>query len=196
MGLEDAYSDGHGVTVGTSCRRPSRYEGFRLNLAGTRLSPRFAKLFLLAACAFFSLLPDADAVFGIVFSSFSNLGSYHNNLSHSLLVGILVAAVGGMIFPVLTGARYRYGFLFALVCYEIHVLLDYVTVGRGVMAFWPLTDARFQSPVKLFFGLHWSQPLNFAAHAQTIVNELAFALALYLSVPAVAAPGGANTSRV
>ncbi|NIV75262.1 MAG: hypothetical protein GWN37_10615, partial [Gammaproteobacteria bacterium] len=45
-------------------------------------------------------------------------------------------------------------FLLTLVCYELHVLLDYLTVGRGVMLLWPLSAERFAPPIYLFYGLH------------------------------------------
>ena len=34
-------------------------------------------------------------------------------------------------------------FALTLACYESHVVMDYFTVGRGVMALWPWTPERF-----------------------------------------------------
>jgi peptidoglycan/LPS O-acetylase OafA/YrhL len=49
------------------------------------------------------------------------------------------------------------------------------------MLFWPLSAARFESPVKLFYGLHWSDGLVSVKHIWTLLNELAFALIAVLA---------------
>jgi membrane-bound metal-dependent hydrolase YbcI (DUF457 family) len=44
-------------------------------------------------------------------------------------------------------------FVVLLASYEMHVIMDYFTVGgRGVMLFWPLTLQRFESPVARSLG--------------------------------------------
>ena len=153
------------------------YAGMRKKVLGKRIHEKLANVILFGAALFFSQLPDIDSAAGIWFGDF---GAYHNNLTHSLFVGLAVAAATGWLAPVLTGASYKWGFLFVLICYELHVLMDFVTVGRGVMLFWPITAQRFQSPVKLFYGLHWSQGWTSPSHLLTLANELAFVLVLYL----------------
>jgi inner membrane protein len=129
---------------------------------------RFAILFVFVTL---SLLPDLDAVLGILFGNF---GRYHNNASHSLIVGLFVALIIGSV----AWWRKRFGFVmwfsFALLCYEMHVIMDFFTVGRGVMLFWPLTSERFISPVLLFYGLHWSDGWISIKHVWTLVSELGF----------------------
>jgi len=153
------------------------FAGMRKALLGPRAGQKLANVLLFGAAIFLSLLPDADSAFGILFGDF---GKYHNNLSHSLFVGLAVAVVAGAIVSWLTKARYRLGFLFALLCYELHVLVDYFTFGRGVMLFWPITSARFQAPFKIFYGLHWSYGVWHPAHLLTLANELSFAALLVL----------------
>ena len=119
----------------------------------------------------FSNLPDIDSIAGIVVGDF---GRFHNNFTHSILVGagISVAFAGVM-------AWRRHGFVFwlllAAACYSLHVLMDAATLGRGVMALWPITGNRFQVPVPLFYGFHWSDGWVNPRHLWTLVTELTFA---------------------
>lgn len=159
------------------------YVLYRLSRPGSPAQGRkvFGRLpVLLLAAIGVSLLPDLDSALGIAFGDF---GRYHNNGTHSLLVGLLLAALaGGFAGRRQPGAAWRWA-LFAFSGYASHVLLDFFTVGgRGVMAFWPLTEARFESPVKLFYGVRWSEGLFSVDHLWTIANELTF-LAIVLILP-------------
>lgn len=149
------------------------YAGMRKRMLGVRASNRLAQGLLLGAAVFFSQLPDADSALGIWFGDFA---AYHNNLSHSLFFALAVALVGGGILRTITGASYRSAFSFVLLCYGSHVVFDYLTVGRGVMLFWPLTSTRFQPPILFFYGLHWSEGFFSTSHFLTLANELSYIL--------------------
>lgn len=126
---------------------------------------------MLAASAFLALLPDADSALGILFGDF---GRYHNNWTHSLFWVPVVGGAASLILSAMAGVSRRKGFLLGALCVLLHDLMDFATIGRGVMLFWPLTHARFQSPILLFYGLHWSQPWNSASHLVTLINEAAW----------------------
>ena len=154
--------------------------GYAIYLAARRI-PAFARAvrfsdWLLAIVAIFCcMLPDADAGLGFLAG---DLGQYHNNMSHSLLTGVaaaLLAAAAARIGRL--GSPWRWA-LFALACCEVHVLMDFLCHGRGVMALWPLTAERFRAPVVLFYGLHWSQGFISAQHIWTILTETAFGVSL------------------
>ena len=134
---------------------------------------------LLAITAGLSLLPDLDSVVGVLAGDF---GRFHNNLTHSLLVGAAVALLFGAVMRAVRGGGFWFWFGVALAAYELHVLMDWTTYGRGVMALWPLTSARFQAPVFLFYGLHWSQGWLSVRHLWTLATELAFAAASLLAL--------------
>jgi membrane-bound metal-dependent hydrolase YbcI (DUF457 family) len=134
---------------------------------------------LLAVTAGLSLLPDLDSLVG---GLAGDLGRFHNNLTHSLLVGAAVALLFGAAMRMVRGRGFGFWFGVALAAYELHILMDWTTVGRGVMAWWPLTDARFQAPVYLFYGLHWSQGWLSARHLWTLATESAFAAVTLLVV--------------
>ncbi len=128
---------------------------------------------LLLATIGLSLLPDVDVLPGLLVGS---LGSFHNTVAHSLLFGFIVAlSIGAMVW-----VRHRAGFshwcIIALVCYELHVIMDFFTVGRGVMLLWPLTAERYAAPLMLFYGLHWSEGLLSAKHLWTIMTEGGFVM--------------------
>lgn len=138
---------------------------------------RLPRLLILTSAL--SLLPDIDSIAGLLLRDF---GRYHNSVSHSLVVGLVVALVIG----VLAWATMRAGFLdwfvLALLCYELHIVLDFFTGMRGVMLFWPFSSARFQSPVKLFYGLHWSDGIVSINHLWTLLNEVVFAALVVLTL--------------
>jgi len=126
-----------------------------------------AKL-LLALTLSVSLMPDIDLVVGVLLR---DLGRYHNNLTHSLLVGFSISA-GAWLAARLTGQRNPFMWsLIVLLCYDMHVIMDFFTVGRGVMLLWPLTRMRYEAPIKLFYGLHWSDGLFSTRHLWTLLTE-------------------------
>lgn len=122
-----------------------------------------------------SLLPDLDSVLGLLLGDF---GRYHNNASHSLFVGLAIAVVVGLLAVSSGRAGFLQGFFVALACFQLHVIMDFFTVGRGVMAFWPLTAQRFSSPLPLFYGLRWSDGWFSQRHLWTVLTEVPFAVAI------------------
>jgi membrane-bound metal-dependent hydrolase YbcI (DUF457 family) len=127
----------------------------------------------LIAAASLSLLPDLDVVPAIIFR---DMGRFHNNSSHSLLVAIPVALLVASIFHQIYRSGFWRWFWICLLSYDLHVLMDALTAERGVMMFWPLTPTRFASPIKLFYGLQWGLGWISIYHLWTILTESAFAL--------------------
>jgi inner membrane protein len=115
-----------------------------------------------------SILPDLDSVAGFLFG---DLGAYHNQFSHSLFSGLAAALLAAGIARLAGSTRSAAWFWIALASYELHVLMDFFTLGRGVRLFWPLTDQRFRSPVPLFYGLRWSEGWISPYHLITIATE-------------------------
>lgn len=127
---------------------------------------------LLLVTVGFSLLPDIDSAAGILAGNF---GRFHNNVTHSLIVGFGLASL----FSALIWWKKRVGFgywlLVSLLSYEFHILMDSATIGRGVMALWPLSSGRYLTQISLFYGLHWSDGWFSERHLWTAVTELGFA---------------------
>jgi inner membrane protein len=133
---------------------------------------------LLAYTLGVSLLPDLDFVAGILFR---DPASFHNNGTHSLVVGLAFSLVMGAILAWKLPLGFVRGFLITLASYGMHVIMDFFTYGgRGVMLFWPLSASRFQSPVLLFYGVRWSDGLFSFQHLITLVTELVFVIAVLL----------------
>jgi hypothetical protein len=124
----------------------------------------------------FSLLPDLD-VFPGIFTG--DLGRFHNNVTHSLIVGLLVSAILSALVARIFRSSMKTWFSAFLFSYELHIIMDFFTGERGVMLGWPLTSARFTSPVKLFIGVKWGNGLISITHLVTILTEgLLFLLVL------------------
>ena len=132
---------------------------------------------LLLVATGFSLLPDVDSALGLLAG---DLGRFHNNATHSLLVGTVVAFLFGAAMKCWRGDGFRYWYSVALACYSLHVLMDAATVSRGVMALWPLAETRFLFPFALFYGLHWSEGWLSVRHFWTLLTESLFALVVAL----------------
>lgn len=126
-----------------------------------------------------SMLPDLDVIPAIIFR---DMRSYHNNFSHSLLVGIPVALLVAGIFHRMYRSSFWLWFLICLISYDLHVIMDALTAERGVMMFWPLTQARFASPIKLFYGLQWGLGWFSIWHLWTIFTETVFSLIVIIAV--------------
>ena len=133
---------------------------------------------LFAAVVVLSLLPDCDCVVGIVAGDFARC---HNNITHSFAAGIAVAVLVAMGMALAKGREaIQAWFLFGFALYGLHVAMDYLTVGRGVMALWPFLPDRFESPVCLFRGVKWSWGLWSIEHLWTLLNESLFVGVLVL----------------
>lgn len=133
---------------------------------------------LLAVTAVFSLLPDIDLAVGFLTGDF---GRFHNNATHSLIVGAFFSFLFAGLMWWRRRQRFFYWFGVAVVSYWLHIAMDAATISRGVMALWPLTDTRFLAPLTLFYGLHWSDGWISIRHLWTLLTELLFvALVLVL----------------
>ena len=118
-----------------------------------------------------SLLPDLDVVPAVIFR---DMRGYHNNISHSLLMGIPVALLIAGIFQRVYRSNFWLWFLICLISYDLHIFMDIFTAERGSMIFWPLTDTRYASPVKIFYGLQWGLGWFSLWHLWTIFTESLF----------------------
>lgn len=123
-----------------------------------------------------SLLPDLDVIPGILLRQ---IDYFHNNLSHSLFFGLIVAFSVGCLVWLMQKTGFAYWFLLTLLCYETHVMMDFFTVGRGVMILWPFSFERYEPALMLFYGLRRSEGLISIHHLWTLVTESGFALLVY-----------------
>ena len=155
------------------------YKIFQSDIRSNRLVKFWRISILLIISIAVSMLPDLDSVFGILAGDF---GKYHNNATHSLIVGLFVALIAGGISVLFDTFSFRTIFLVTLLSYEAHIMLDFFTVSRGVMAFWPFSQERFVSPLSLFYGFHWSDGFFSIRHAWTFLTESLTALLFILVI--------------
>jgi len=144
--------------------------GYVLFRVFRKYSSHFSKhgWLVLAAFVVLSLAPDFDSAIGIISGDF---GRFHNNITHSLFGAIPAALLVFLFLKVTRLAPATPWAVAAASCYLLHVGLDFFTHGRGVMALWPITGRRFDSPVLLFYGLHWSAGWLSSQHLVTIATE-------------------------
>ena len=141
---------------------------------------RFGKLPLqMVIIAGLSMLPDLDVIPAVIFR---DMKAYHNNVTHSLLVGVPVALLIAGMFQRAYRTNFWLWFAICLISYDVHVLMDALTAERGVMLFWPLSDARYASPVKIFYGLQWGLGWFSIWHLWTVFTEGVFALIVIFAV--------------
>jgi len=147
-----------------------------------RLDPQLtATRRILLGCAVFAALlaPDSDVLMGLVYPS-ASIMDYHNGPTHSLLVGVVFALLFGGVCWIIIRGRWLPFTLVGVLCYTSHVLLDWLTWGRGVQLFWPVSEARFQAPFPLFMGVRHSVGAPFSTHMLTGANDLMFGVAVWL----------------
>ncbi len=157
-----------------------RVFGTRLPQEGSGSFGPLPKLLIITGTL--SLLPDIDVIPGVIFG---DIGRFHNNVMNSLIFGLGFALlVAGSVW--LTGrGKPGFWFLVVLVSYWLHILMDFLTVGRGVMALWPFTPERYKPPLYVFYGLHWSDGWISIRHLWTILSEMALVLVVGLGLLAL-----------
>ncbi len=126
-----------------------------------------------------SLVPDVDAVPGLVAG---DIRFFHNAAMSSLAAALIVSLIAAGVFSWKYRFSLLFGFAVAFVSYATHLLMDFFTAGRGVMLLWPFVTERFVSPVKLFYGLHYSDGLLSPRHLWTVLTEMMFVIGLLLAL--------------
>jgi len=107
---------------------------------------------LLVLCIVLANLADLDFLPGVLSG---NALRFHRHSTHSLAACLFVGLfIGGLYWLFRKGSFLR-SFLVSFAVYFSHVFLDFFSTD-GVPLFWPLSSARFVSPVLLFFGGHSS----------------------------------------
>ncbi len=133
------------------------------------MSGTWKRAVLLCGALGAAVVMDADALLGILHG---NLAGYHNQQSHSLVAAIAIGVGAGLLGRALTGSGLCRWLSLGLAGAFSHVLIDFLTIGRGVLLFWPITDARFTSPLPLFYGLRWSEGIVSTSHLIMLANEI------------------------
>lgn len=138
-----------------------------------------------------SLFPDVDVVAGIVAG---DIQAFHNAAMSSLAAALIFSMLAAAACRVMERGKTFFAFAVAFLCYGLHLLMDFFTSGRGVMLLWPFITDRFVSPVKLFYGFHYSDGLLSARHMWTALSELLFVLLVFGAIPLMKTRSGTGTS--
>jgi inner membrane protein len=104
--------------------------------------------------------PDLDFIPGILQGE---PALYHQGLTHSLGMALIVSLVAAAVFRV-EGMAVRSTFLLCLICYASHLVLDFFGPdGRlpyGIPLFWPVVNQYFISPIPIFLGVSHAGETN------------------------------------
>jgi hypothetical protein len=126
-------------------------------------------LALLAVVA--SLLPDADFIPGLLSGQ---IRAFHNQITHSICAGLITGLVSGSAASLLSHT-FMDGFWPACLAFQTHLALDLLNQrSRGLMLLWPFSSHRFNSRVKLFYGVKWNRGTRSISHGWTLLSEIAF----------------------
>jgi hypothetical protein len=145
---------------------------FRFRIPAWLKRSKYPNFILFLIVVGLSMLPDIDVIPALITGDF--LG-WHNQWTHSLVVGLGVALVIGAI-GWWKDRRFGFWFVISLLAYQMHVIMDLFTYGdRGSMIWWPITSERYVGAVTLFFGVRWSEGLFSWMHLLTLLTEALFA---------------------
>jgi membrane-bound metal-dependent hydrolase YbcI (DUF457 family) len=137
--------------------------------------PRRGSVF--AAAMAISLLPDLDVLPGLVFG---DLSAWHNQASHGLVVASAMAGLAAVALKTRFRDRsWRWAAAVAGAGLGMHLLMDWFSYGRGLMLFWPFSEARYSAPLTIFYGVRHSEGLASVHHLATLANELAWIAAAW-----------------
>jgi hypothetical protein len=139
--------------------------------------------------AVLSILPDLDFLVGLLFG---DIESFHNNLSHSLLIGLPVALVASCIMYLWYRSHFWVWFAVSLIAYDLHAILDLFSGERGVMLLWPVIQDRFVSPIRLFYGVQWGLGFFTPWHLVTILSETLFLIFVLFLIDRLEKRGGSR----
>lgn len=126
------------------------------------------------------LAPDLDALPALL--SGEPITGFHNRGSHSLLAAAILAIPFTLICSLLAGGNWKFFWLIGFLAGLSHVVIDALTFGRGVQLLWPFTDARYGGHFYVLYGVRHSVKAPLGSHVLTVVNDLAFAALLWMTV--------------
>ncbi len=122
--------------------------------------------------------PDVDLALWFVYPT-QAVATYHNGPTHSLLLALAFALPFALVCRAVSGLPWMFLAITGAALYGAHVVVDWVTWGRGVQMFWPITEARFKAPFPLLMGVRHSVGAPVTTHLLTVANDLVFSLAVW-----------------
>jgi inner membrane protein len=125
----------------------------------------------LAAFALLAVLPDADVVL-VALGAHDGGVAGHRGASHSIALAVAVGILCAVATRRLRWPVWRTAIL-ATFAVASHAVLDFLGHGgRGLPLLWPLSEARFQSPLRIFPDAPRGLALVTSAGVVTMIVEL------------------------
>lgn len=146
----------------------------------TKQFPSSNHFFIVFAAIIIANAPDLDFIPQIITGN-----RYHHGFSHSLVMVLIVSSISMVIGYILNKKFLLSLFVWVLLLYSSHLLLDFFTAGgRGIQLFWPFSDSFFISDISLFPSTHHSKGIFAMSHLVFISFELIYSglLLIFLQV--------------
>ena len=103
----------------------------------------------------------------------------HRGITHSLIFTLGFSVIVALIGTRFWKTSYHKLLTFTLILYSSHLILDFISEGRGIKFFLPFLDQFFKSPFILFPGIHLSDGLLHPINFVTVFYELLLSAVLY-----------------
>lgn len=103
----------------------------------------------------------------------------HRGITHSLIFTLGFSMIAALIGSRFWKTSYQKLFGFTLILYSSHLILDFISEGRGIKFFLPFLDQFFKSPFILFPGIHLSEGLLHPINFVTVFYELLLSAVLF-----------------
>ena len=144
----------------------------------TRQFPSFNHFFIVFASIIVANAPDLDFIPQIITGN-----RYHHGLSHSLVLALVFSSISVIIWYLLTKKLLIRLFVWLLLLYCSHLLLDFFTAGgEGIQLLWPFTESFFISEIALFPGAHHSEGIFAISHLVFISFELIYSVLILIMI--------------
>lgn len=121
---------------------------------------------------FVAIFPDLDFIPQLITGE-----RFHRGLTHTLIFAVGFSLVVAWLISYLRKSSFKQLFVFTLIIYTSHLLLDLITAGgSGLQLLWPLTDTYFKSTISIFPSVHHSRGLLDISHLVFITWELCYSI--------------------
>ena len=140
--------------------------------------PKHKKLRLHIYAIFVSIFADFDFIPQIITGE-----RFHRGLTHSIFFTFIFSVIVSFLFSQYPHKPYKQIFLFTLIIYAFHLLLDFFTAGgEGIQLLSPFTNTLFKSPIYIFPKVDHSSGLWAVSHIITISFEFTYSVLMLLGL--------------
>ena len=129
-----------------------------------------------------AVLPDFDIFLEFFRSTHKSKLLSHKGISHSYFAALIISAISGLIFSLITGEIFILAWIVGFLFYSLHVTLDALAASK-IPLFYPFSKKRFRffidRAINLFLAIISSEILIFYLIAYFLSSELFYSNIVY-----------------